>query len=244
MKVRDVMTHDVVCVDPETPLREVAAILAEHRISGVPVTIDGACVGIVSEADLLPKQLGRAPKRRSPIEWIVGERMDPEELRRRVATTARNAMSAPPITTDEEMTLREAAQLMIARDVNRLPVVREGRLVGIVSRADLVRAYLRQDEDIAHALRENLLRLTMWLDPDAFSIEVRDGSVVMSGIVDRRSTAGIIGRLAGLVEGVVEVQNDIGWELDDTGLPETAEGEHESGAASIVPREPLAPLHR
>jgi CBS domain-containing protein len=238
------MTREVISVSPETPLRDVAALLAEHRISGVPVIADGTCVGIVSEGDLLPKQLGSAPRRRAPLEWLIGERTDPEELRRRAASTAAQSMSAPPVTTDEEMSLYHAARLMIDRDVNRLPVLREGRVVGIISRADLVRAYLRLDEDIVRALRENVLRRTMWLDPDTFTVEVHDGKVRMAGTADRRSTAGIIGRLAGLVDGVVEVRNDIGWEFDDTSLPASSEPDHEPGAASILAREPHAPLHR
>ena len=159
MKVQDVMTRDVITVTPETPLRDVAAVLAERRISGVPVAVGDACIGIVSEADLLPKQLSRGLSKRGPLEWIFGDQHDPEELRRRAATTAAGAMSSPAITIRPEASVHEAAALMVDSDVNRLPVVADGAMVGIVTRADLVRAYLRQDADIAFAVRERVLRL-------------------------------------------------------------------------------------
>ena len=245
MKIADVMTRDVLSVAPETPLREVARLLSERRISGVPVVDEaGACVGILSEADLLPKQLSRGPSRRLPLEWILGERTDPEELRRRSATTAAQAMSAPAVTIAPDRPLREAAALDHERGVNRLPVVSEGALVGIVTRADLVRAYLRLDDEIGREVREQVLRKTMWLDPTRFSIEVSDGRVRIGGQVDRRSTARIIERLIGVVDGVTEVASSIGWAFDDSHLDLPLETEREPGAASIAARGTPRPIHR
>jgi CBS domain-containing protein len=245
MKVADVMTRDVISVAPDSPLREVARILSERRISGVPVVDDaGAVVGIVSEADLLPKQVSRPPSRRRPLEWIFGERHDPEELRRRAATTASEAMSAPAVTIAPDRPLREAAAFMVDRRMNRLPVVSDDGLVGMITRADLVRAYVRLDEEIVDAIREEVLRDTMWLDPDRFDIAVREGRVKISGTVDRRSTARIIKRLVGLVDGVTEVVSDIGWEFDDTDLEPVGELEPEPGASSITKRRRPQPLHR
>jgi CBS domain-containing protein len=243
MKVRDLMTRDVIAVSPETPLRDVAATLTDRRISGVPIVVDGACVGVVSEADLLPKQLSHPPSARTPLEWIFGEHPDPEELRRRAATTAADAMTAPAVTIDPDASLHEAAALMVDHAVNRLPVVADGTLVGILSRADLVRAYLRQDSDIAFAVRERVLRRTMWLDPADFEIEVHDGIVRISGTVDRRTTAGIIERLIGLCDGVVAVRSGIGCRFDDTHL-EPAPPDREPGAASIAARDHPRPMYR
>jgi CBS domain-containing protein len=242
MKVQDVMTRDVITVTPETPLRDVAAVLAERRISGVPVAVGDACIGIVSEADLLPKQLSRGLSKRGPLEWIFGDQHDPEELRRRAATTAAGAMSSPAITIRPEASVHEAAALMVDSDVNRLPVVADGAMVGIVTRADLVRAYLRQDADIAFAVRERVLRRTMWLDPADFEIDVHDGIVRISGTVDRSSTAGIIERLIGLCDGVVGVRSNIGCRIDDSHL-ELAPPDREPGAASIAARERPQAMH-
>jgi CBS domain-containing protein len=245
MRVRDVMTRGVVTVPPELSLREVARTLTEHQISGVPVVDeDGAILGVVSEADLLVKQLSRPVSRRLPLEWILGERHDPAELRRRAATTASEAMSAPAVTIDAGRPLREAAAVMIDRSVNRLPVTADGRLVGIVTRADLVRAYLRLDQEILHAVTEDVVRRTMWLDPAALDIDVRDGVVRLGGTVDRRSTARILEKLIGLVDGVALVESMLTWELDDSGIGPGGETEHEPGSASVAARERPQALHR
>ena len=245
MKVGDVMTRDVTSVTPETALRDVAQLLGEKRISGVPVVdARGKCLGIVSEADLLAKQVSRPSTRRSPLEWILGEQRDPEELRRRAATTAQEAMSSPVVSITPDQPLRDAAALMVDRSVNRLPVLSADRLVGIVTRADLVRAYLRLDEDIERAVSDDVLRGTMWLDPDEFDIEVHEGHVRIRGRVDRRSTARIIERLIGLVDGVTMVDSDLAWELDDSRLPSPVETDREPGAASITARETPPSLHR
>jgi len=245
MKVRDRMTHGVISVTPETRLRDIARLLSEHHISGVPVVdAEGTCIGVVSEADLLVKLLSRPQSRRLPLDWILGERHDPEELRRRAATTAGQAMSAPAVTIEADRPLREAAGLMVDRGVNRLPVLSGGALVGMITRADLVRAYLQLDDEIARTVRNDLLRRTMWLDPGDFEIGVREGVVRIAGTVDRRSTAGIVERLIGLVDGVTEVQAAVEWELDDTTFEPPIEGEREPGAASVISREQPQPLHR
>lgn len=245
MKVRDVMTRSVITVPPETSLRDVARLLTDNQISGVPVVdASGAILGVLSETDLLVKQVSRPVSRRMPLEWIIGERHDPEELRRHAATTAGEAMTSPVVTIDAERPLREAASMMIDRSVNRLPVTSDGQLVGIVTRADLVRAYLRLDDEILHAVNEDVIRRTMWLDPGAFGIEVHDGAVQIDGRVDRRSTARILTKLIGLVDGVSHVESRLTWELDDTGLEPGGDLEHEPGAASTSSRERPQPMHR
>jgi CBS domain-containing protein len=244
MRVSDVMSRTLLSVPPDMPLRDVARLLNEHQISGVPVIDDGVCVGVVSEADLLVKQLGRPLSRRLPIEWIIGERHDPNELRRRAATTAREAMTSPAVTISADRPLREAAAIMVDRGVNRLPVVAEGRVIGIITRSDLVRAYLRLDAEILRVVREEILRGTMWLDPDALDVTVREGIVYLSGTVDRRSTARIIEKLVGLVDGVSHVICSLTWELDDRAAEPAGETEREPGAASVTHREHPQPMHR
>lgn len=245
MKVSDVMTRGAISVPPETPLRDLARLLSEERISGVPVVdADGRCLGVVSEADVLVKQLSRPLSRRLPLEWLLGESHDPDELRRRAATTAAEAMTSPAVTIDHDRPLREAAALMVDRGINRLPVVADGRLVGMLSRADMVRAYLRLDDEIEHAVREEVLRQTMWLEPGSFDIDVREGIVRISGKVDRRSTARIIEKLIGLVDGVSAVEASLKWEFDDTDVRASVETEPEPGAASVTARKRPPSLHR
>lgn len=245
MKVRDVMTSTVVTVTPDTTLHEVARLLTERRVSGAPVVRpDGTCIGVISEADLIVKERGRSVGRRGPLDWLLGESIDPEEQRRRAATQAEDAMSSPVITVEADRPLREAADLMIDRRVNRLPVVVEDRVVGIVTRADLVRAYLRLDAEIEQVIREEILRHTMWLDPALFQVSVSEGIVEIRGRVDRRSTATILAKLIGLVDGVVAVHSELGWDLDDAKLEASGGSEREPGAASVAAREHPRPMHR
>lgn len=245
MKVNDIMERGPITVSPDTSLRELAHLLTEHQISGVPVVDDtGRCLGVVSEGDLLVKQLNRPLGRRVPLEWLIGERHDPAELRRRAATTAAEAMSAPPVTITADRPIRDAAALMVDRKVNRLPVIADGRVVGIVTRSDMVRAYLRLDEEILHVVREDVIRRTLWLDPASFDISVVEGIVRIGGTIDRRSTARILEKLIALVDGVVEVQGRLAWEMDDSTIQPAAGGEPEPTAASVTAREHPQPMHR
>lgn len=245
MKVKDVMTRDPVTVGPDMQLRDLAHLLTDRQISGVPVVDeDGRCVGVVSETDLLIKQLNRPLSRRLPLEWIIGERHDPDELRRRAATTAAQAMSAPAITITADRPVREAAAIMVDRNVNRLPVVSDGRVIGIITRSDMVRAYLRVDDEIVAAVRDDVIRRTLWLDPTGFELTVDDGIVHIGGLIDRRSTARILEKLIALVEGVVDVQSTIEWELDDSHLQPAGDRELEPTAASVTARDRPQALHR
>jgi CBS domain-containing protein len=174
---------------------------------------------------------------------VFGERAAPDELRHHAATTVGQAMTTPAICIDHERPLREAAALMLDRNVNRLPVMENALLVGIVTRADLVRAYVRRDDEAREAIRDQVLRKTMWLDPDDMRIEVHEGIARLAGTVDRRSTAAIIERLVRLVDGVDQVECELGWELDDTEIVPAQDVNHEPGAASLVTRERPRPLH-
>ena len=230
------MTREVVTVAPGTPLREVARTLAERGISGAPVVdASGELIGVISEGDFLVKERGRSGRRPSRMFALFGGGSEDSEQRRLSAETAVQAMSAPPVTIEEDRTLRETAALMIDRGVNRLPVMRDGRIVGIVTRADLVRAYMRRDDVTLRVIRDEILRDAMWVDPDALDVEVHEGHVRLAGTVDRRSTATIIQKLIGLVEGVDHVESFLTWDLDDTHLP-SAPADREPGAASMPRR--------
>lgn len=225
LRVRDVMTTSVVSVGPSTPLKEVARLLVDHRISGVPVVDpDGRVLGLVTEADFLVKeQAGEgSPHRR--FGWLLGESTETRaQAGKFAATNAGEAMTAPPITIEPDQSITEAARRMSERRVNRLPVLENGKLVGIVTRADIVRVYVRSDADLVQTVREDVLRRMLWLDPAAFVVEARDGRVSISGSVGRRSTAAMTERFIRMVPGVVDVEADIDWSIDDSEIEPPSE---------------------
>ncbi len=149
MQVADVMTRDVVTVTPETGVQEIARVLWTRGISGVPVVdASGALVGIVSELDLLVRNANlHIPQYLRVLDVMIplGSRHEfDEEMRRALGATAADVMTAEVLSVGPDTDLADAATLMLDKDVNRLPVVADGRLVGIISRADFVRL-LAQD---------------------------------------------------------------------------------------------------
>lgn len=218
MTVGDVMTRSVVSVRSWTPLKEVAQLLIERRISGVPVVDDdGTLLGVVSEGDFLMKEQGAQAIRHRPLARIFGEsRESRSRLAKIGAVTAGEAMTAPALTIASGRHIAEAAALMTARSVNRLPVVDDGRLVGIVTRADLVRAYVRSDDELAATIRGDVLLRILWLDPAQFTVVVKDGVASVSGRVERRSTAEMIEQAVGMVPGIVDVLPELTWAMDDS----------------------------
>ncbi len=243
MLVRDVMTAPVLSVTPTTPLKEVARLLVERRISGVPVADEaGKVVGIVSEADFLLRERGARPDRRGarrPLNWLFGEEGGAAEQARISATTAGEAMTRPAISIAADCSLREAAGLMVEKRVNRLPVLDDDRLVGIVTRSDLVGAFVRPDEELASMIADEVVRDTMWIEPGQVSVSVSEGVVHLSGTVDRRSTARILSKLAAQVDGVLRVEtDDLHWDLDDRNMAAAPERDvPETTAASLRARE-------
>ena len=111
---------------------------------------------------------------------------------------------------------RHEIQAAVKRAINRLPVVEDGRLVGIVTRADLVRAYLRPDDELERVIRDEVLVKELWVDPADIEIRVERGVVHLRGTVDRRSTADLVARHVARVEGVVAVDSELAWRLDDS----------------------------
>lgn len=216
--VAEVMTRDVVTVGPDMPLKEAATVISEHGVSGVPVCDDdGAVVGVLSESDLLVKQSGMRP--RGGLFSLLAEPSEPTDLVKVHAHTAGRAMTAPAITVAPEATVTEAARLMLERNLNRLPVVDDGRLVGIVTRADLVRLFTRSDEDIAREIRENVARRMLWIEPERLQVDVDKGEVVLGGTVDTQSEEDMLLKLVPLVPGVVGVRSELRWEIDRAGRP-------------------------
>ena len=216
VRVGDVMTRDVVSVTPDTPLKDVAAALVERGISGLPVCdADGAVVGVLSEADLLVKQGGSPERSGGLFAWLVDTASAPDLAKLR-AHTAGEAMTSPAVTVETASPVSEAARTMVSLGVNRLPVVEDGRLVGIVTRADLVRLFTRSDEEIARDIRQDVVK-RLWIAPERIEIEVEQGEVVLRGEVDTEVEAGLLEKRIPLVAGVVGVRSELSWAVDRSG---------------------------
>ncbi len=214
MRVKDVMTRDVVTVRPGASLKEAARVLVEMKISGLPVVDSaGRLVGVLSEADVLVRDDARSGGGGS-LGWLL----DPVDIAHRLRLGARavgEAMTQPPIAIDANRSTAAAADLMITHGVNRLPVVEDGALVGIVTRADLVRAFARSDAEIAREIREDVVARSMWLDKRSVQVSVEGGDVVLAGKLDRRSEAEALPALVARVPGVIDVHSDLTWAEDD-----------------------------
>jgi CBS domain-containing protein len=208
------MTRDVVTVSPETPLKEAAELLAQHRISGLPVVDDETVVGILSEADIVARSTGSRESRS-----LVRELLSPRDAGPDMdATRAGEAMTSPPITIAPERPVAEAARVMVERGVNRLPVVEGSQLVGIVTRADLVRAFVRPDDELEREIREDVAEGALWIDPSQLEISVDGGAVTLAGEVERRVDADLLERFAAAVPGVVSVGSELKWRLEEPKL--------------------------
>ncbi|GAA3194276.1 CBS domain-containing protein [Actinocorallia longicatena] len=214
--VGDVMTRDVARVLPDTAFMEIVKLLAERRISGVPVIhpVDGRPLGVISETDLLAKEEYKSPEldRPSPAEtWLRRRQRDKAE-----AFRAADLMTAPAVTVTLETTVIEAACLMDFHGYNRLPVVdRRGRLAGIVARSDLLKVFLRPDAEIREEISREVLEYYLRQDLNLLTVRVRDGVVELDGQVDRRSLIPVAVRLASAVEGVTRVVENMTF-VDDT----------------------------
>jgi CBS-domain-containing membrane protein len=214
-KVQDVMTTDVVSVHEDTGFKEIAELLISRGVSAVPVVNDlDYVVGVVSEADLLHK-----------VEFS-GEPAAARLFERRRQRTARSKaggdhaggiMTAPAVTTSADKKVVDAARVMEARQVKRLPVVDgEGRLIGIVSRRDLLKAFQQPDAAIRDEVVEQVLRRALWVEPSQVHVQVHDGVVTLGGQLDRRSTIDVAVALTRAVDGVVDVVDGLTYRYDDT----------------------------
>jgi CBS domain-containing protein len=212
--VKDLMTTPVVTVEPTTPFKEIVARLAEHRVSAVPVVDDsGLVLGMVSEADLLLKEEFPEPDKDIPRWWTRRAFLEREKA---AASVARDLMTVAVVSIAPEATVAEAARRMHTAGVKRLPVVeRGGRLVGIVSRGDLLKVFERSDADIRREIIDDVIVGEFMLDPSRFFLHVDDGVVALQGRVERRSLLPYVVRAVQGVEGVVRVENRLAYDLDD-----------------------------
>ncbi|MFF3624986.1 CBS domain-containing protein [Streptomyces sp. NPDC002467] len=199
--VSDVMTHTAVAIGREASYKEIVELMNEWKVSALPVLEgEGRVVGVVSEADLLPKEEFRREEPHLP------EQMD--EASKAGAVLAEGLMSSPAVTVHPGATIAEAARIMARKRVKRLPVVNDvGMLEGVVSRSDLLKVFLRPDEELEEEIRQAVLNE---LAPGvSLHFSVLDGVVTLRGPLHDRALIPLLARAIRAVEGVVDVRMEL-----------------------------------
>lgn len=211
--VSDVMTHTVVAVGREAPFKDVIRLMEQWKVSALPVLEgEGRVIGVVSEADLLPKEEFRDndPDRYTQLRRLA-------DLAKAGAVTAAELMTSPALTVRPDATLAQAARTMAHARVKRLPVVDEqGVLEGVVSRSDLLKVFLRDDEEIAEEVRREVVSYLFPTPSSTVRVEVHDGAVTLVGRIRDASLVPVAARLVRAVEGVVNVDFELEGREDTT----------------------------
>ncbi|MGA4863015.1 CBS domain-containing protein [Streptomyces lavendulocolor] len=204
--VNDVMTSTVVAVGLDAQFKEIVAAMRKWRVTAVPVLEgEGRVVGVVSEADLLAKE-----ELRDEEPTLTGQKDHLADYAKAGAVTARDLMSAPAVTVAAGATLPRAARLMAEHRVKRLPVVDEqGILKGIVSRSDLLKVFLRTDDDLASEVRRDVVDRFFPVSRGGIRVDVDKGCVTLTGSVRDATLIPVAERLTRSVEGVVDVRCDL-----------------------------------
>ena len=219
--VESVMTTEVVTVSPGTPFKEIVELMITWSISAVPVVSgDGTPVGVVSEADVLAKEeyAGGTESER----WFAGPKRR-EHQRKASGRTAADLMTAPVLTVTAEAPVAEAVRKLAQSKVRRLFVVGpDGRLVGVLSRRDMLRLYLRSDAQVRADIAADVLARVLWEDPKSVRVDVTDGVVTLTGRFERRSAAELAARLTATRPGVVGVEDRLTYAWDDVTATRTA----------------------
>ncbi len=198
MHVRDLMTTDVVAVAPTTSVRDAARMMFRYRVSGLPVVDpDNHVLGIITEGDFLAMEVERADTGRAP------------EL-------VRDVMSHSVLSVSPDLEIIEAARFMQSHDVKRILVVEDDKMVGILSRFDVVAGFTRPDDLIEDEIREDLIRRVLFVDPETVDVTVRNGVVTLFGKIGTRTEVRLMEELTRRLDGVVDVENQLEWRIDDT----------------------------
>jgi CBS domain-containing protein len=200
------MTQTVIAVGLDARFKEIVTAMNQWQVTAVPVLEgEGRVVGVISEADLLTKEELRA----EDVTMISqSERL--LDYAKAGGVAARDLMSSPAVTVSADATLPEAARLMARNGVKRLPVVDgQGVLKGIVSRVDLLKVFLRTDEELANEVRQEVITPLFPVSHRDIRVDVAEGRVMISGTVRDAALIPVAERLSGTVEGVVDVHCEL-----------------------------------
>jgi CBS domain-containing protein len=222
MKVAEIMTRHVLTVPQDAPVERAAQLMLDHRIGGLPVCgPDGKLVGIVSDSDLLHRAEAGTQKRRPRwLEFVLGPGKLADEYAHAHGRLVCEIMTRDPVTASPNDSLDQVVRLMERKRIHRIPVVDDGRLAGMVTRADLMRALLAaahhipagpvSDEQIRRHLWTELERQP-WATPGMVQVHVQDGAVTLSGGVPDPRQIDALRVLAENVPGVRSVHDEMVW---------------------------------
>jgi len=217
MHIRALMTPEVITVGPDTSLKEAARRMLSAGVSGLPVTEDGRLIGIITEADFLTAEADRGVKRRAGLlRLFVRENGIPSQER-----TVGDVMTSDVRTISPDADHVKAARIMKTNGVKRLPVVEDGKVVGLVSRSDMLRAFVRPDKEIVDEIRNHVMKKVMWVDPKRVAVTCDDGNLVLTGNMETKSDVELLIELTKRLDGVASVGNHLTWEIDNTKLEMT-----------------------
>ena len=220
MKATDVMATKVITVRPDTPVATIAEVLLANRISAVPVVNDkDVLVGIVSEGDLIHRVEAGTERHRSWwLELLTGKEILAHEFVMSYGRKAADVMTRPVISVQPDTPLGDIAALLEKHRIKRVPVASNGKIVGIVSRANLIQALVKLNREKTEASVDDLtlhsnileqLRSKPWVDPSKISILVNNGSVELWGIVDSETEKNAIRVAVEVTPGVRQVANKL-----------------------------------
>lgn len=218
MRAADVMTPHVITVTPDSEVREIASLLVEHGISAVPVVdADSRVLGIVSEGDLIRRV---EDDKRNKAWWLkLFDVNNPGEYVKSHGRKAHEIMTRDPITIGEDQPVNEVARLLEKHHIKRVPVVREGRLVGIVSRSNLLRGFSVSAPEVSVTADDREIRAAILKEVDdntdvmvdRLNIIVADGQVQLWGLVDSKEQRLAVQVAAENTPGVTSVENNLGF---------------------------------
>jgi CBS domain-containing protein len=216
MKLRDLMTRDVITIGPDASLKEAARRMIEAGISGLPVTeADGSLVGIVTEADFVRTEADRRHRKRAGLLRLMYKDVELPSQERLVG----DVMSTDLTVLGPDADHAEAARLMQTEGIKRVPVVAaDGRLIGLVSRSDVLRVFARSDQEIIDEIVDYVIGDVLWIDARRVDVTSTEGNVVLRGRLETRSDTELLARLSARVDGVVSVANHLEFEVDNTKL--------------------------
>lgn len=217
MRVKDLMTTELITVGRESSLKEAARRMIEAGISGLLVTAaDGSLEGVITEADFVKAESGRrAAKRARLLQWFSSGQPKIPSSERRVE----DVMTADVITLGPNADHAEAARLMQQAGIKRVPIVdKDGRPVGIVSRSDILRAFARPDSEIIDEIVDHIISDVLWIDPRRVQVTSVDGNVSLTGQLETKGDTTLLEDLVRRVDGVVSMSSSLGWEIDNTKL--------------------------